>query len=64
MRTFLLTTAALLALTAPARAIGVVYDPVQDTQGIQELAKWVQQLSEMQRQYEQLVSTYKKLYAN
>jgi hypothetical protein len=61
MRTFLLTTAALLALTAPARAIGVVYDPVQDTQGIQELAKWVQQLSEMQRQYEQLVSTYNAL---
>jgi hypothetical protein len=61
MRTFLLTTAALLALTAPARAISVVYDPVQDTQGIQELAKWVQQLSEMQRQYEQLVSTYNAL---
>jgi hypothetical protein len=61
MRTFLLTTAALLALTAPARAIDVVYDPVQDSQGIQELAKWVQQLSEMQRQYEQLVSTYNAL---
>jgi hypothetical protein len=61
MRPLLLATAALLALSAPARAIDVVYDPVQDIQGIQELAKWVQQLSEMQRQYEQLVSTYNAL---
>ena len=57
MRRFLLATAALLALTAPARAIDVVYDPVQDFQGIQELAQWVQQIAAMKQQYDQLVST-------
>jgi hypothetical protein len=61
MRKLLLAGVALVVLTGKARAIDVVYDPVQDIQGIQELAKWVQQLSEMQRQYEQLVSTYNAL---
>jgi opacity protein-like surface antigen len=61
MKRFLLATAALLALTAPARAIDVVYDPVQDIQGIQELAKWVQQIAAMKQQYDQLVSTYNAL---
>jgi len=61
VRNHLFATVALLALAGPARAIDVVYDPVQDSQGIQELAKWVQQISEMQRQYEQLVSTYNAL---
>jgi opacity protein-like surface antigen len=61
MRRFLLATAALLALTAPARAIDVVYDPVQDFQGIQELAQWVQQIATMKQQYDQLVSTYNAL---
>jgi opacity protein-like surface antigen len=61
MRRFLLATAALLALSAPARAIDVVYDPVQDIQGIQDLAKWVQQIAAMNQQYDQLVSTYNAL---
>jgi opacity protein-like surface antigen len=61
MKRFLLATAALLALTAPARAIDVVYDPVQDIQGIQELAQWVQQIAAMKQQYDQLVSTYNAL---
>jgi type IV secretion system protein VirB5 len=61
MSRFLLATAALLALTAPARAIDVVYDPVQDFQGIQELAQWVQQIAAMKQQYDQLVSTYNAL---
>jgi opacity protein-like surface antigen len=61
MKRFLLATAALLALTAPARAIDVVYDPVQDIQGIQDLAKWVQQIAAMKQQYDQLVSTYNAL---
>jgi hypothetical protein len=60
MRRFLLATA-LLALTAPARAIDVVYDPVQDIQGIQELAQWVQQIAAMKQQYDQRVSTHNAL---
>jgi hypothetical protein len=39
----------------------VVYDPVQDIQGIQELAQWVQQIAAMKQQYDQLVSTYNAL---
>ncbi|UEM08125.1 type IV secretion system protein (plasmid) [Skermanella rosea] len=61
MKKLLMTGVTLLALSAPAHAFEVVYDPVQDVQGLQELAQWVEQLAAMQRQYEQLVATYNAL---
>ena len=61
MRNFLLAGVALLTLTEPVFAWGVVYDPVQDAQGIQELARWIQQIEAMQQQYQQLVLTYNVL---
>ena len=61
MRRLLLVIAALFALTGPARALDMVYDPVQDVQGIQELAQWVEQIAQMKMQYDQLVMTYNAL---
>jgi hypothetical protein len=61
MRKFLLSTAALIALSTPANASGVVYDPVQDVQGVMELAHWVEQIVAMKQQYDQLVYTYNAL---
>src|SRR4051812_43831950 len=75
MRKFAISTVALIALSTPAHASGVVYDPVQDIQGVQELinqakqlahdakeaAHWVEELAWYKQQYDQLVSTYNAL---
>jgi hypothetical protein len=60
MRKFLLAGVALALMTGRAGAI-IVYDPVQDVQGVQELAQWVQQIAAMKQQYDQLVLTYNAL---
>src|SRR5687767_11161494 len=44
-----------------AQALDLVLDPVQQAQGIQELAQWVEQIAWMKSQYDQLVLTYNAL---
>jgi hypothetical protein len=61
MRKFLLASVAVMALIRPAYALDIVFDPVQETQGIQELAQWVEQIAWMKQQYDQLVLTYNAL---
>jgi hypothetical protein len=61
MRKFLISSVALIALSTQAHAGGVVYDPVQDVQGVMELAHWIEQIAAMKQQYDQLVSTYNAL---
>jgi hypothetical protein len=61
MRKFLLATASLISLSGPAYAIDIVLDPVQEVQGVMELARWVEQIAAMKQQYDQLVHTYNAL---
>src|SRR3954462_13354253 len=61
MRKFLLATVCLTAVSGPAYAIDLVLDPVQEAQGVMELARWVEQIAAMKRQYDQLVYTYNAL---
>lgn len=63
MKNFLLATVAVVALTLPhhAHAQRIVFDPIQEAQGIQQLAQWVQQIAAMKQEYDQLVRTYNAL---
>jgi hypothetical protein len=61
MRKFLLATVCLTAVSGPAYAIDLVLDPVQEAQGVMELARWVEQIAAMKQQYDQLVYTYNAL---
>lgn len=61
IRRSLLAGVALAALTSPVHAIDIVLDPVQEVQGIEQLAQWAQQIAAMKQQYDQLVMTYNAL---
>ena len=49
------------AMTAPAHALDVVYDPSNYAQAVQQVTQLTQQLAVMQQQYQQLVMTYQAL---
>ena len=63
MRKVLLASVAVVALALPHRAHAqrIVFDPIQEAQGIQQLAQWIEQIAAMKREYDQLVRTYNAL---
>lgn len=49
------------AMTAPAHALDIVYDPSNYAQAVQQVTQLTQQLTVMQQQYQQLMQTYQAI---
>lgn len=58
MKRVVITVAAALAIAGPARADLPVTDAIGNALHLQEIAKWGQQLMAMEREFQQLQSTY------
>lgn len=61
MKKLMVACVSVIALTGQARAADIVFEPIMELQGVQQLAQWVQQIAAMKQQYDQLVSTYNAL---